>query len=143
MQPTVLFVDDEPMLLRAVARIFRGRFELHTAEDARRGLELLSGSACFDVLLVDFRMPRMYGRAFLDRARVIAPEAAQVVWTGDIDAERELRSCAEIFRVLLKPCPIYDLVRTVAAAAAGGACRQQPRAPAGDVNAARRCILPM
>ena len=60
---TILLVEDEPTLMRLVAKVLTGRgYRVHTAADGRRALDLVHGGrlAC-DLLLTDVVMPRMGG----------------------------------------------------------------------------------
>jgi DNA-binding NtrC family response regulator len=101
----ILFVDDEPNLLRAYERLFRKYYSLHTAVGAQEGLAMLKQNS-FEVIISDMRMPGMNGIEFLDRAREISPDSIQILLTGNpTDIEP-----SGVFRCLQKPCPRNELL---------------------------------
>ncbi len=72
-EPTILIVDDEPKILRALVRLLRKEgYRLLSAENGEAGLESLRMTDV-DVVVSDFRMPGMTGLEFLMEARDIAP----------------------------------------------------------------------
>ncbi|MEK7317211.1 MAG: response regulator [Candidatus Eisenbacteria bacterium] len=69
MKATVLFVDDEPLLLEAMRDALRRHpYEVVTAGSAREGLEILSKRPV-DVVVSDERMPGTSGSEFLSQVR--------------------------------------------------------------------------
>lgn len=100
----ILFVDDEPRVLRGLFRLLRDdRWDLHTADSGDAALELLA-HAPFDVIVSDYRMPGMDGITLLERVRDDHPETVRIVLTGDIDPVPALRSTAVAHQCLTKPC---------------------------------------
>jgi len=66
----LLFVDDEPFVLRALKRTFELEgFEVVTAQRPADALELLQKAPGFVVIGSDYRMPEMNGAEFLQQAR--------------------------------------------------------------------------
>lgn len=67
----VLIVDDEPLILRSVARLLRDQHDVETAKNGREALLLLSEQGPFDLVVCDLMMPEMTGMelygAVLDR----------------------------------------------------------------------------
>jgi len=62
----LLFVDDEPFVLRALKRTFELEgFEVVTAQRPADALDLLQKDAGFVVIGSDYRMPDMNGAEFL------------------------------------------------------------------------------
>ena len=59
----ILVVDDEEMLGTILRRVLRGH-DVTVLTDARKGLELIDGGACFDAILCDVMMPVMTGIEF-------------------------------------------------------------------------------
>lgn len=64
--PTVLLVEDERDLADTYAAWLSGRYDVRTAYDGERALELLDG---VDVVLLDRRLPGMTGDEVLDAIR--------------------------------------------------------------------------
>ncbi|GHE43949.1 MULTISPECIES: FAD-dependent oxidoreductase [Streptomyces] len=109
----ILTVDDDPGVSRAVARDLRRRYgESHrvvraedgeTALDALRELKLRGDQVA--VILADYRMPRMNGIEFLERAMDIHPAARRVLLTAyaDTNAAIDAINVIDLDHYLLKP----------------------------------------
>jgi len=66
----VLVIDDSPTILKVVSAILaRNGYEPTTARDGVAGLELIRKSPKFDLVLLDFVMPRMNGYQFCRELR--------------------------------------------------------------------------
>jgi response regulator RpfG family c-di-GMP phosphodiesterase len=118
-RPRVLFVDDEPDLLSAVARNLRSEhFEIVTAGSAAAALELLGGERPFAVVVSDLQMPEMDGVELLRKARKVAPDTVRVLFTGQPDMERAIAAIneGEIFRFMTKPCARVPMALTLKSA---------------------------
>lgn len=121
MQPNrILFVDDEPNILRAFARQLRRVGEIVTACGPEPGLEALRTGGPFSVVVVDMQMPGMNGFEFLEQAKALQPNAVRIMLTGNADADTAERAAAQagIFRFLLKPCDGERLMAVIADALA-------------------------
>ena len=101
----VLFVDDEPNLLRAYERLFRKHIDLSTAVGAQEGLAMLRHES-FDVIISDRRMPGMDGVAFLEKAREISPNSVLILLSGNPTSDED----SVAFRCLQKPCPRAEVL---------------------------------
>ncbi|MBI2892821.1 MAG: sigma-54-dependent Fis family transcriptional regulator [Deltaproteobacteria bacterium] len=110
----VIIVDDEPPLLRTLARILQVRgIDVSTCEDGIEALALLAAEPA-DVLLLDLMLPRMDGMEVLRRAKVLRPDMEVVMMTafGDVDtAVQAVKSGAYDF--LTKPFASPDAVALV------------------------------
>jgi response regulator RpfG family c-di-GMP phosphodiesterase len=102
----VLYVDDEPGLCRAFARLFNERADLQvvTVGAPDEALALL-GRESFDVIVSDLRMPGMSGLELLANARRRSPEMRRLLVSGYADFESALDAINEvgIDRLLTKP----------------------------------------
>lgn len=106
MQHTVMLVDDEEMVLRAI----RGFLELETSW---RVLSFTTGEAALrvlqdetvDAIVADFMMPGMDGITFLRQARELRPFTARILLTGYADKENAIRAIneASLYYYLEKP----------------------------------------
>src|SRR6186713_2440956 len=66
---SILVVDDSPTILKVVGGILaRGGFAVETARDGVAGIEMVRARA-FDLVLLDFVMPRMNGYQFCRELR--------------------------------------------------------------------------
>lgn len=82
--PRLLLVDDDPIVLRALARVLRSRFEIVTAVDAHQA-DLQLDRSRFDAVVTDFDLPREGGDGVwvLERARAKQPSARRVLLSGN------------------------------------------------------------
>jgi DNA-binding NtrC family response regulator len=77
---TVLIVDDEPSMRRALRAIFeRAGFRVEEAGSARAALDHLASSRPADGVVSDVLMPEVSGLAFYDQLLELAPELANRV----------------------------------------------------------------
>jgi thioredoxin reductase (NADPH) len=109
----ILTVDDDPSVSRAVARDLRRQYgERHrivraesgqTALDALREMKLRGELVA--VILADYRMPRMNGIEFLERAMDVYPGARRVLLTAyaDTGAAIDAINLVDLDHYLLKP----------------------------------------
>lgn len=103
---TILFVDDEKSILKALRRIFLDEnYHVLTADGGQEALDLLHAGEKPTVIISDQRMPGMGGAEFLTRARTILPDSIRMVLTGyaDINAAMESINQGGIYRYILKP----------------------------------------
>ncbi|HEY2589235.1 MAG TPA: FAD-dependent oxidoreductase [Tepidisphaeraceae bacterium] len=94
-KPTLLAVDDDPQVLRAVDRDLRQRYgeqyrilRADSGESALNTLEQLrQREEPVALFLVDQRMPRMTGVEFLERARQTFPDTKRALLTAYADTD--------------------------------------------------------
>jgi len=114
----VLIVDDEKPLLDVFAAALAPRFDVATALSAREA-EFILHKKAFKVVIADHLMPGGNGMNFLVRAREEFPHMQRVLVTGYMKPEMLMRSVNEaaLFRYLLKPVELDELLQVVADAA--------------------------
>ena len=114
----VLVVDDELPLLQVFAEALGTRFDVTTATSTREA-EFILRKKAFKVVVADHLMPGVNGMSFLVRAREEYPHMQRILVTGYMKPEMLLRSVNEaaLFRYLLKPVSVVELVGVVAEAA--------------------------
>jgi DNA-binding NtrC family response regulator len=114
----VLVVDDEKPLLEVFAEALGMQFDVTTATSAREA-EFILHKKAFKVVIADHLMPGGNGMSFLVRAREEYPHMQRVLVTGYMKPEMLLRSVNEaaLFRYLLKPVSVVELVNVVIDAA--------------------------
>ena len=92
---SVLFVDDEQGILRALQRAFRGAsFEARTANGAAEALRELAARGA-DLVIADMRMPDVDGIELLRRVRRLYPGTGRAMLTGQVDRESVVSALAD------------------------------------------------
>jgi DNA-binding NtrC family response regulator len=114
----VLLVDDEHAILEAFKLALSQSFEVATATSVREA-EFLLHKKSFKVVVADHLMPGGNGMSFLVRCREEFPHMQRILVTGYMKPEMLLRSVNEaaLYRYLLKPVQVADLVKVVQDAA--------------------------
>jgi DNA-binding NtrC family response regulator len=114
----VLLVDDERPLLDVYAAALSPLFDIATASHAREA-DFILQKKTFKVVVADHLMPGGNGMNFLVRAREEFPHMQRILVTGYMKPEMLLRSVNEaaLFRYLLKPVSMVELVKVVQDAA--------------------------
>lgn len=103
--PTLLLVDDEPNILRALTRTLRrDGYRILTAGSARQAFDVLAQNEV-QVVLSDQRMPAMSGTDFLSEVKSLYPDTVRLVLSGytDLAAVTEAINRGAIYRFLTKP----------------------------------------
>ena len=114
-QRTILIVDDEPNVLKALLRTLRKEdYDIFTATSAQEGLKLLDMRE-FDLVISDQHMPGMDGIAFLQKVKAEQPHTLTVMLTGakEIDVAMEAINTAGVYKFILKPWEDDDLKVTI------------------------------
>ena len=110
----VLLVDDEQTLLDVFSTALSPHFEVDTATSTRDA-DLILQRKPFKVVIADHLMPGGNGMNFLVRTREEYPHMQRILVTGYMKPEMLLRSVNEaaLFRYLLKPVAIAELIKVV------------------------------
>ncbi len=117
-QSTILVVDDDEHVRRALRRVLRrARCRILDAPDAAAGLLLLEQEP-IQVVVSDYRMPGMSGVEFLRAVKERWPRIQRVLLTGQADstAIEEAVNQSEIFRFIWKPWDDTHLIITIQSA---------------------------
>ncbi len=116
----VLYVDDEPSLCRAFARMF-GSDQKVTVATTTSSVEAASmiEKESFDVIVSDLRMPYMDGIELLSAARDKRPDARRLLVSGFADLDTALNAINRVGvdRLLTKPWNTFELMGAVRSAA--------------------------
>ncbi|HVY49874.1 MAG TPA: response regulator [Minicystis sp.] len=110
MKHAVLFVDDDPLVLRALERaLHRDRARDYVfACGAQQALAELERTP-FDAVVTDVRMPGTDGVSLLWSVREHYPAARRIVLSGQVDHEAYERVRDVAHAVLAKPCAVNDV----------------------------------
>ena len=112
----VLFVDDEAHVLQGLKAMLyrrRGEWDMTFAEGGARAQDLL-GTASFDVLVTDLRMPGIDGLTLLHYAKERAPGTVRIVLSGLAEADQPGRLAPVAHLYLSKPCEPQRLENAIA-----------------------------
>jgi two-component system response regulator HupR/HoxA len=114
----VLIVDDEKALSALYAEALAQHFDVDVATSVREAGFLLHKKP-YKVLVCDHLMPGGNGLSFLVHVREEYPDTQRILVTGYMKPEMLLRSVNEaaLYRYLLKPVSLPELVKTVQEAA--------------------------
>ncbi len=115
MTPKILFVDDDPAILRSYKRYLSLEFDLDTALGGEHGLQMMSENGPYAVVVSDMRMPGMDGGRFLSEVHKGWPDSVRILLTGHAHQEdvTAATSKGQLFGVLDKPCPPDILVQAL------------------------------
>ncbi|MGO9519399.1 MAG: FAD-dependent oxidoreductase [Candidatus Korobacteraceae bacterium] len=103
-KPTLLTVDDDPNVLKAIERDLRAhygeKYRVLRADSGDAGLELLRElrvrNEAVALLLADQRMPQMDGIGFLSEARKVYPDAKRALLTAYADTSAAINAINEV-----------------------------------------------
>ncbi len=116
----ILFVDDEPQILRGLQRMLRpmrDEWEVEVAESGREGLEKLAQSH-FDVVVSDMRMPGMSGAQMLEQVAVDHPSTIRIILSGQAAEQELMQAVNAAHQYLAKPCDPDQLKAAIGRATA-------------------------
>ena len=102
----ILFVDDEPQILRGLARMLRPmrhEWDIDYAENGRDALAKLEAEH-FDVIVSDMRMPGMSGAEMLAQVAVDHPSTVRIILSGQAAEDELMQAVNAAHQYLAKPC---------------------------------------
>jgi len=115
----VLIVDDDELILRALARILEAAgYEARCYLNPDEALAAIEADAPV-VIISDYMMPAMDGVTFLKAARARFPGAVRILCTAAEDFRVALQAvnAGEVFRIISKPWHQQELLATINQAA--------------------------
>lgn len=108
---TILFVDDEPDILKSMVRVFRREnYNVLTAESGLKAWQILKEET-IHVIVTDHRMPKITGVELLKKVKIVYPDTIRIMLTGyaDIDAVMEAVNQGAVYKFITKPWNDEDL----------------------------------
>lgn len=114
---SILIVDDERnYLLVLEALLSEEGYQVITADDARKGLELLQEND-LDVVITDMKMPGIDGMEFMERVRLRTPDLPVIMMTAFGSVEKAVEAMRKgAFDYILKPFKNEELKLTISKA---------------------------
>lgn len=113
--PTILVVDDEPSVRRALHRLFaREQYQVLEAGGVQEAIKTM-GSARVDLVITDYSMPDGTGLDLLLKLKMSHPHVVRMIITGKADLHAVVSSINEghVYRFLLKPWDNEELCLSV------------------------------
>ena len=110
----ILYVDDEVHNLNTFKIAFKHLYNVHTAENAFEGLEILKENDV-KIVISDQRMAGLTGIEFLKKVKNLHPDCIRIILTGYADVEvimKAVNDC-EIYRYILKPWESFEMEQTL------------------------------
>lgn len=114
-QRTILAVDDEEMILKAIQRTLRKEnYNVLTAISGDEALKLLEAREV-DVVISDQNMPGMDGIEFLQKVKADHPRTLTMMLTGQshVNIAMEAINKAGVYKFILKPWDDDDFKLTI------------------------------
>ena len=127
----ILFVDDEPNILRALQILLRHnqqRWHMEFAVGGEAALAKLK-EAHFDAIVADMRMPGIDGAALLKQVQARYPHMLRIVLSAYTDLESVLRVVPVAHQFTVKPCDVAALENAIERA-----CSMQELIPDKDIR---------
>jgi len=115
MKKGILFVDDEPELLRGLRRTLfemTSEWDMEFADSGQKALEVLE-KAPFDVIVSDMRMPGMDGADLLQEVAKRFPSSIRIILSGHSDEKMIMKSIGQVHQFLAKPLNGNELQETL------------------------------
>jgi DNA-binding NtrC family response regulator len=112
---SILLVDDEPNVLKALQRVFRQEnYQIVTASNADEALQFLVKEPV-QLIISDFKMPGMNGGELLRQVKASYPDTIRIMLTGHADTAAVMGAIKEgaVYKFILKPWNDDDLRVTV------------------------------
>jgi type II secretory ATPase GspE/PulE/Tfp pilus assembly ATPase PilB-like protein/FixJ family two-component response regulator/RNA polymerase subunit RPABC4/transcription elongation factor Spt4 len=116
---TILFVDDEINVLKAMQRIFHQEsYRLLTAQNGAEALKVLQDQQPVHVVVCDYRMPGMTGSEVLKKIKAKWPNTIRIMLTGyaDVDAVMGAVNDGAVYKFITKPWNDHDIRLTISLA---------------------------
>jgi HD-like signal output (HDOD) protein len=115
MKKRILFVDDDPFVLKALQRMLHGLRGQWDMEFVAGGVLALArmAQAPFDVIVTDMRMPGMNGAELLNEVMRLHPRTIRIVLSGHADTDLILKCVNSTHQFLSKPCDSQAIKATV------------------------------
>ncbi|WP_143133350.1 EAL domain-containing protein [Pseudoduganella namucuonensis] len=126
-QHTVLLLDDEPNIVRALNRALRpDGYKILAATSAADAFKLLALNTVH-VVVSDQRMPEMTGTEFLSRVKLMYPDTTRIILSGYADLESVIEAInhGAVYRFFTKPWDDEQLRACVADAVRNATTRPE------------------
>jgi len=110
-KPKILYVDDEIINLQLFKIVFSKEYEVLTAENGMKGLDVLSINHDVVIVISDMKMPGMNGIEFIKKSKILYPDISYFIFTGyEITGEiQEALNTGLILKYFSKPFNMSEI----------------------------------
>ncbi len=114
-QQAILVVDDEPASVDLLRITLGMDYQVFTATDGQRALDILAQEPGIALAIIDQRMPGMSGTELIQKTIEPYPDLVRVILTGYTDVESliEAINAGRVYRYLTKPWNKEELLGVV------------------------------
>lgn len=115
MKHKILFVDDDPLIIRGLSRSLDQYDEMWDVEFVLSGEEALTTLETnqFDAIVTDLLMPKMNGLVLLEAVQKKYPQILRFVLSGNANDVNSVKAAFFVHQVFPKPCPMDQLFNRV------------------------------
>ncbi|MBE9466909.1 MAG: response regulator [Bacteroidetes bacterium] len=121
-KPKILYVDDEFINLKLFEANFENMYNVLTAQDGFKALDIISNNNDINVVFSDMKMPNMNGLEFIKKARKLLQQINYYILTG-FDITDEIQEALDnglIQKYFSKPFKIDELMYEIESAIKNG-----------------------
>jgi HD-like signal output (HDOD) protein len=109
----VMFVDDEPMVLKGIKRaLFNTGWEIILADSGQQALDILSDTSV-DFVISDMQMPGMNGAELLEKVSELYPSTVRIILSGQADTDMAAKASFVAHQWFSKPCSPDEIKKVV------------------------------
>ena len=116
MPKKILLIDDEPAICLFTKRNLErtGEYKVTTASSGEEGLEKATATR-FDLVITDYRMPGLDGKAVLDRLKAMDPQSLVVLFSiyHDDASQMTREILCKADGIIGKPIDSEQLLKTI------------------------------
>lgn len=112
----ILIVDDDTNSLKAIERVLTANFDctVDAYDSSEEAFEQIQ-KALYDIIISDFRMPKIDGITLLSKSKNVQPMALRVILSGYCDREAlsGAINTAQVQKFIEKPYQPQELISVV------------------------------
>ena len=109
-KPSILIIDDDPAILHVFSRIFqKNGYCVTVAERGKEAIEKLSIN-CFDVALIDLRLPDMEGTELFPLIQKLSPKTLKTMLTGKTLLQDSIEGADALLKKPINPDNLLSII---------------------------------